>query len=142
MEINSTAREGDKMKYSWVLRIVGVILLVAGIAAIGYFAYTAGVAQGQTTVPVGVETGDAAILHGPWGMRPFHGMAFFPALLCLAPLFLAFFIGLPMRMIFGPHRMQMQMHGRWHGCGREGDVPSPLVEWHRHLHEEEKKTGG
>ena len=65
-----------------------------------------------------------------------HGLAFLPFLLCLAPFFLGLFIFLPIRMIFGPHRMYM--HRRWHGwaCGEE--VPPPVAEWHRRMHEEKK----
>jgi hypothetical protein len=125
------------MKYSWIFRIVGAIILVIGIAAIGYFAYTAGLAQGQTAVPVAPETGVTAVWHPGWGMRPFHGLAFAPILLCLVPIFLCLFIFLPMRMMFGPHRMHMHMHGRWHS--EEGEVPPPVEEWHRRMHETKKQ---
>jgi hypothetical protein len=128
------------MKYLWILRIVGVIILLTGIAAVGYFAYTAGVAQGQTAVPVVAETGSAELWHAGWGSHPVRGLMAFPALLCLAPLFLVFFICMPLRMLFGPHRGHMHMHGRWHdgGCGE--DVPPPVQEWHRRMHEEKKDS--
>jgi hypothetical protein len=128
------------MKYFWILRIVGVIILLTGIAAVGYFAYTAGVAQGQTAVPAAVETGNAAFGHGGWDFHPMRALAFFPLLLCLAPLFLCLFIFMPLRMLFGPHRMQMHMHGRWHGCGGNGEVPPPVEEWHRRMHETKKES--
>jgi hypothetical protein len=125
------------MKYSWIFRIVGAIILVIGIAAVGYFAYTAGVAQGQTAAPVVSEAGQTALWHAGRGMHPFAGFAFFPVLLCLAPFFLCLFIFMPLRMIFGPHRMHMHMHGRWHG--EEGEVPPPVEEWHRRMHETKKQ---
>ncbi|MBN2083652.1 MAG: hypothetical protein JW748_00410 [Anaerolineales bacterium] len=127
------------MKYLWILRIAGVIVLLAGIAAVGYFSYTAGVAQGQTAVPAVVETGDAVPARAGWGFLPMRGMMFFPALLCLAPLFLGFFICMPLRMIFGPHRMLMHMHGRGYDRGYGPDVPPPFAEWHRRMHEEKEE---
>ena len=131
------------MKYLWILRIVGVIILLIGIAAVGYFAYTAGVAQGQTTAPVVFENGHAEVAGAGWGFHPIRALAFLPVLLCLGPLFLIFFICMPMRMLFGPHRMHMHMHGRWHDREDGIGVPPPVAEWHRRMHEEEeKKTGG
>jgi hypothetical protein len=128
------------MKYLWILRVVGVIILLTGIAAVGYFAFTAGVAQGQTAVPAVVETGDTVFGHAGWGFHPMRGLAFFPALICLAPLFLVFFIFMPLRMLFGPHRMQMHMHGRWRNGGCGEDVPPPVEEWHRRMHETKKEN--
>lgn len=125
------------MKYSWVVRILGVIILVIGIAAVGYFAYTAGLDQAQTAAPVISAVEESAPLHTSWGLHPFRGLAFFPLLLCLAPFFLCLFIFLPLRMIFGPHRMHMHMHGRWHD--EECEVPPPFEEWHRHMHETKKQ---
>ena len=123
------------MKYLWIMRLVGVILLLAGIAAVGYFAYTAGMAQGQTASPAVVETGNAEVWGAGWGIHPIRGLVF-PPLMCLVPFFLVFLICMPLRMIFGPHRMHMHMHGR---CfGDEGEVPTPFAEWHRRAHEEKK----
>jgi hypothetical protein len=34
----------------------------------------------------------------------------------------------------------MHMHGRWQG--EEGSVPPPVEEWHRRMHEKEKKDQG
>jgi hypothetical protein len=123
------------MKYSWVFRIVGAVLLVIGIAAVAYFAYTAGVTQGQAAAPAAVTVNEAAVRSGFWGWHPFAGLAFLPLLLCLGPFFLCLFILMPLRMIFGPHRMHM--HGRW----RDGEhfVPPPFEEWHRRMHETKKE---
>jgi hypothetical protein len=124
------------MKNFWILRVIGVIVLLIGIAAIGYIAYNAGLSQGQTAVP-------AAQYVMPWHGRaewfPLGGLLLLPFLFCLVPFFLCLFIFLPLRMIFGPHRMHMRMHGGWHG--EEGDVPSPIEEWHRRMHEKKDKEG-
>jgi hypothetical protein len=132
------------MKYSWIFRIVGVCILVIGIAAVGYFAYTAGFAQAQTAAPVTAESENLASWHTGGGFHLLRGLALFPFLICLAPFFLCLFIFLPLRMIFGmprmmygPPWMHMRMHGRCHD--REGEVPSPFEEWHRHMHQEKKK---
>ncbi len=123
------------MKHLWIVRIIGVIVILIGIAAVGYFAYTAGIAQGQAAVPAAPASGEVEAWHGGWG---FHhpGLFFSPGLLCLVPLFLIFFICLPLRMVFGGPRMHMHMHGRWHG--EEGEVPPPFAEWHRRAHEGKK----
>jgi hypothetical protein len=132
------------MSNSWLVRIVGVVILVIGIAAIGYVAYTTGVAQGQTVAPVTAEVAETDTWQAAWGMHPFRGLAFLPVMFCLAPFLLCLFIFLPLRMIFGAPRMMfgppwmhMRMHGRWHDC--EGEVPSPFEEWHKHMHEDKKK---
>jgi hypothetical protein len=124
---------------SWIIRIVGVVALLIGIAAVGYVAYTAGLAQNQTAVPVVVETGDAVVGHAPWMFHPFRGLAFLPGLLCLAPLFLCCFIFLPLRMIFGPHRPPMHWHSKWHAWGEDMPVPPPVAEWHKRMHETQNK---
>jgi hypothetical protein len=124
------------MKNYWFLRVLGAIVLLVGIVAVGYVAYNAGLAQGQTAVPA-VQS--VAPWHGGMEWHPFAGLIFLPFLLCLVPLFLCLFIFLPLRMIFGPHRMRMHMHGRWHG--EEGEIPSPVEEWHRRMHEKQDKEG-
>lgn len=126
------------MKYSWIIRTVGVVILLAGIAAVGYLAYSAGLAQGQTTAPAAAEAATGAAGQSPWGWHPFHGWPFFPGLLCLAPFFLYLFVFLPLRLVFGPRRMHMPMHGRWHHCWFDDEDPSPVAEWHRRMHEADK----
>jgi hypothetical protein len=122
------------MRNLWILRVLGVIVLLIGIVAVGVVAYNAGVSQAQTAVP-------AAQMIAPWrgGMEwhPLAGLFFLPFLFCLVPLFLGLFIFLPLRMIFGPHRMHMHMHGHWNG--EEGSVPPPVEEWHRRMHEKSDK---
>jgi hypothetical protein len=127
------------MKNYWILRVIGALVLLIGIAAVGYIAYNAGLAQGQTAVPAAQFV--APMYRGGEGHGfGLSGLFFLPFLLCLVPLFLCLFIFLPLRMIFGPHRMHMMhMHGRWHG--EEGDVPPPVEEWHRRMHEKKDKEG-
>jgi len=140
------------MRNLWILRVLGVIVLLIGIVAIGVVAYNAGVAQAQTVAPAAQVI---APWHGGMEMRPLAGLFFLPFLFCLVPLFLVLFIFLPLRMIFGPHRMHMHMHGRWHGeeagegeipphmHGRwekwEGGVPPFVEDWHRRMHEKTDK---
>jgi hypothetical protein len=125
------------MKNYWIFRVLGALVLLVGIAAVGYVAYNAGLAHGQTAVPA-AQLVAPMYRSGEWHGMP--GLSVLPFLLCLAPFFLCFFIFLPLRMIFGPHRMHMMhMHGRWHG--EEGDVPPPFEEWHRRAHEKKDKDG-
>jgi hypothetical protein len=132
------------MSYTWIFRIVGAVILVIGIAAVGYFAYTAGAAQGQTAAPVSAGTEKAEIARVPWGLHPFRGLFFLPGLLCLAPFFLCLFVFLPLRMIFGPRPIPPYAHWmhwreRWHECSEHMPVPPPVEEWHRRMHETKKK---
>jgi len=122
------------MRNYWVFRVIGVIVLLIGIVAVGFIAYNAGVAQSQTVSPV-VQS--IAPWRGGMEWHPLAGLIFLPFLFCLVPLFLGMFIFLPLRMIFGPHRMHM--HGRW--SGEEGNVPPPFEEWHRRMHEKKDKEG-
>jgi hypothetical protein len=117
------------MRIHWFFRCLGVILLLVGVVAIAAVAYNAGLTQAQGAVPA--ET--AAVYPHSFGWAPMHWMGALPFLLCLAPFFLGFFILLPMRMIFGPHRRGWHMHGRWHG--EEGEIPEPVRKFHARLHE-------
>jgi hypothetical protein len=122
------------MTNHWILRVIGAIVLLVGIVAVGYVAYNAGLAQVQTAVPAAQNIGP---WHGGPEWHPLGGLLLLPLLLCLVPFFLCFFIFMPLRLIFGPHRMHMRMHGRCHG--EEGDVPPPFEEWHRRVHEKKDK---
>jgi hypothetical protein len=140
------------MKYSWIFRIMGVVLLVIGIAAVAYAAYNAGAAQGQTAV----TAGENAVQPVFRGWHSLAGLAFLPLLLCLGPLFLCLFVFLPLRMIFGPRPIHPHRYWRWregegymppffgfwHARCRDGEdaVPPPFEEWHRRMHETEKKS--
>lgn len=122
------------MQNYWIFRVLGAILLVIGIIAVAIFAFNIGLTQGQTAVPA--ATG-AELAHGTGWWHPAQLLLFSPLLLCLIPMFLCMFVFMPFRLMFGPRRPHMHMHGRWH-C-EEGDVPSPVQEWHRHMHEKDDK---
>ncbi|MBN1440489.1 MAG: hypothetical protein JW929_13855 [Anaerolineales bacterium] len=126
------------MKYAWVFRIAGVVLLLVGIAGVAYAAYTAGANQAQLSSPIAVSAEEAEAVRI---IRPTRGFLFLPGLLCLAPFFLCLFVFLPLRMLFGPHPMRSYAHGRFHPLWNDMSVPPPVEEWHRRMHEE-KKAGG
>ena len=130
------------------LRIIAALVLVAAVAAIGFFAFQAGVAQGSP-VTIQAPSGQSAPAPAPypyygwgWGM-PFHrpfgfGFGCFGFLIVLFLFFLAL---RSMRMLFwgprwgwGHHR-----HG-WHGHGPwgqwENGVPPTFEEWHKRAHGE------
>jgi hypothetical protein len=101
--------------------IVGVLLAVAAAAAVGMFAYNAGVAQGLAESARWAATPGAPppypYMWRPWGF----GFGFFPILLLLF-----FFFGL--RRLLGG--------GRGWGYGHYGDgVPPRFEEWHRRAHD-------
>jgi hypothetical protein len=122
------------MKHVWFLRVIATLLLLVGIAAVGILAYQAGLAQAAIINPAGQAVVQAPSLpHGGF----FPGLFLLPFLLCAAPLFLGFFICLPMRIFFGPHHAFMGHFRRWHG--EDGVVPSPFEEWHRRAHESKPK---
>jgi hypothetical protein len=126
------------MKYTWIFRLIGAVLLVLGLFAVGAVAYNAGLAQGQTQA-IAAPHGEV-IAAGRFGLG-FHPLTALIALpfLCFGGLFfLMLFVWIPLRLVFGPARMHL--HGRW--GGEEGRVPGPVEEWHRRMHEQEtKKTG-
>jgi hypothetical protein len=126
------------MKNYWLIRLLGVLVLLFGIALIGYAAYAAGVAQGhaaQLAAPAGERI---VFLHRGEMWNPLPGLLFLPILLFLAFLFLNLFVFIPLRMIFGAHRMPR--FGRWNG--EAGKVPAPFEEWHKRMHESESTKPG
>lgn len=131
-------------------RVIGALLLIGLIAAGGFMAYRAGVAQGVMQAPVvataisqAAENGQVAPVppmmyqnsygygHGYGYGR--HHFGFFPFGICGSILFIFLFFGF-MKMIFFHG-----MHHRGHGpCSRhwEDGVPSKFNEWHKHAHDE------
>ena len=128
------------------LRIVSVLVLIAAICGIGFFAFRAGVAQGS---PITIEAPAGQSVPAPYPMYG-HGMPFgyrhhmpfmgFGCFGILIPLFLVLLAMKAFRFAFwGPrwgHRM-----GHW-GRYWENGVPPMFEEWHKKAHgepTEEKK---
>jgi hypothetical protein len=120
------------------LRTVAVLVLLAAIAGIAYFAFQAGVAQGS---PITIEapSGETAPgpyphygygFHRPWGF----GFGFFGFLILLFLFFLALrafrFLFWGPRWGWGPHH-----YGPW-GRHWENGVPPMFEEWHKRAHGE------
>jgi hypothetical protein len=126
------------------LRIVSGLVLLAVIAAIGFFAFQAGVAQGS---PITFEAPSGESVPAPYpyygygyGMRLHHPFGF--GFGCLIPIFAIFLLVLALKsfrmMMWGPRWGWGHRHGHW----GERDVPPMFEEWHRRVHgesSEEKK---
>ncbi len=124
------------------LRIVAALVLVAALAAIGYFAFQAGVAQGSP-VTIQAPSGQTAPVPYPyygWGM-PFHPFGFgFGCFGFLIVLFLFFLAFRALRFLFWGPRWGWGHHyhgghgpwGRW-----ENGVPPMFEEWHKRAHGEQ-----
>ena len=125
-------------------RILAGLVLLAAIAGIGFFAYSAGVAHGTALdVKSLVVQGQAQPPIPMYGyqMGFHHIMPFFGCFGILIPLFLFFLAFAAMRHLFwGPGfgwRHRMHMHGHWGEKGRWAeDVPPMFAEWHRRAHGE------
>ena len=122
------------------LRLVSVLVLIAAIAGIGYFAFQAGVAQGS---PITIEapSGQSAPMpygYYGWGMpyyRPFgFGFGFLGFLLLL---FLFFAALRAFRFALWGPRWGWGHHGPWRQGWSEGGVPPMFEEWHRRAHGEQ-----
>jgi hypothetical protein len=115
-----------------------VLVLLAGAAGIGVYAYNAGVAQGL------VQSGKVTVMQGgpyaypyagPFFFHPFFGFGF---LGCLFPLLFFFLIFGLLRGIFwrGPWGWRHGWAGGHHGPWGKGGVPPMFEEWHRQAHGE------
>jgi len=124
------------------VRIAGVVLLtlalIGGAAAVGYMAYTVGVAQGAgaTVAPM------PGYAYPPYALHP-YGMGF---LGCLVPLFFLFCVLLAVRFILrGPG---WRGHGGpwgWHNAPFGTDEMrehwrEKAEQWHREQHAGEAKV--
>ena len=117
---------------SWMV-LVGSLVLIAGLAAIGYLIFQAGVAQGAE---VGVEAFEFA--HPMYGPRPFL-MGLFGLILVI------FLVKFVMRLVFFPffafgmgrrhwrHR-HPGMHGKWY---ESEALPPFFKDWHDRAHDPE-----
>ena len=130
-----------------VFGVLLALLVLAGVAAVGVYAYNAGVARGlaeNVTLAAPGAEGVAPALPYAYGYggpfffhRPF-GWGFGP-LGCLFPLlFFVLFFGL-LRGVFWRGRWGHGWghHGGWrHGEHDEHGVPGPFEEWHKRAHGE------
>lgn len=130
------------MRILW--RVIAVLVIVAAIAGIGFYAYNAGIANGlaQKIAAQGGQTQPAVPY--PYYGYPFFGWGF-GFLGCLIPLFLFFLILGATRALFwhGPmgwRRHYWHHHGPWGWReGQEGEdkgVPPFFEEWHKRAHGE------
>lgn len=142
----------------FIFRLIGVLLLIGLVAAGGFMAYKAGMAQGTLQAPEvaaaienAAEEGQSVppmagygygYPHG-YGFGYHHHFGFFPGGFCFSILFIFLFFGF-LRMIFfrgWRHGWGHHGHGPW---GKwEGGVPPMFDEWHKRAHGEkpaEEKT--
>lgn len=126
------------------LRVVSGLVLLAVIAAIGFFAFQAGVAKGS---PITIEAPSGKSVPAPYpyygygyGMRYHHPFGF--GFGCLIPIFAVFLLIIALKsfrvMMWGPRWGWGHRHGHW---GERG-VPPMFEEWHKRAHgepSEEKK---
>ncbi len=125
------------MRIFW--RIFAVLVLVAAVAGLGFYAYNLGLTQGlvqQGGAPSGVAVPPPyPYMYG----HPFFGpgFGFFG---CLVPFFLLFVIFASMRLVFGHGPMgwhHHMRHGHWGWRGEAGKgFPPFFEEWHRRAHGE------
>jgi hypothetical protein len=120
------------------LRIVAVLVLIAAVAAIGFFAFQAGVAQGSP-VTIQSPSGGTAPLPYPyygWGMPYARPFGFGYGLGCFGPLLGFFLLFLAFRFLFWGPRWGWRHHGPWRKDWSEAGVPPMFDQWHKRAHGE------
>src|SRR5512143_2076033 len=130
------------MRILW--RVIVVLVVIGAIAGLGYYAYTAGVANGlaQQVATQGGQNQTQPVMPYPYYWHPFFGFGpGFGFLGCLIPLFLLFLIFGSLRFLFwrGPWGMRRHWHhgGPWGWReGEERPVPPFFEEWHKRAHGE------
>ncbi|MEX0788100.1 MAG: hypothetical protein WD040_04810 [Anaerolineales bacterium] len=138
ISVSKFAKEADVYGRPWRFVLIA-LLLIGTAAAVGYYAYQAGMARGVAE--------SASITAPPAGAMPmapfyFHPRPFgfgFGGLGCLVPiLFFFLFFGLLKSMFWGGRWGWGHGHGMGgHKYGPEGsDVPPMFREWYRRMHEE------
>jgi len=110
-------------------RFLAVLLVLAGVIGVGFYAYHLGMAQGAVQ---GAAAGAAAAPF--WYGHPFFPFWGFGCFGILIPLFLLFLIFGALRMAFW--RGHMMGHGGWRNRWSEGGVPPMFEEWHKRAHEQ------
>ncbi len=127
--------------YRILFKMFLAVVLLAAIAGLGVFAYQAGLAQGvaqnaQLPAPAGGLPAPVYPYYpGMWYGHPFFGFGF---LSCLGPLFLLFLAFAALRgLLWHGHGGWGRMHhGPWGRRDWQGEVPPPVQEWHRKMHED------
>ena len=122
------------------LRIISALVLVAALAAIGFFAYQAGVAHGS---PVTIQAPSGQTAPAPYPY-PYYGMPFYHpwgfGFGCFGPLIALFLFFLAFRafsfLLWG-RRWGWGHHGPWRHYWGERGVPPMFDEWHKRAHGEQ-----
>jgi hypothetical protein len=132
-----------------VFRVIAALLFLALIAAGGFFAYRAGVAEGISQAPQVAEAIQQSAQNGQglpvppmygygygYGYHRHH-FGFFPFGILGALFFLFLFFGFMRLLFFG----RMHHYGHHHGHGPwgrhwENGVPPMFNEWHKRAHGE------
>jgi hypothetical protein len=137
------------MNRSIIFRIIMALVLLGALAAIGVFAYNAGVAQGMSaSLPAPASGSGTAPMpypyYGYWHPYPFFGFGCFGL---LVPLFLLFLVFAAFRGLFwhGPRHWRRMHAGPWgtpRSAAHGSEVPPMVAEWHRRMYEQppEQKT--
>lgn len=136
----------------FIFRLIGVLLLVGLVAAGGFMAYKAGVAQGINQAPEiadaiqqSAEDGQPAAspMYGPYGYGHPYGYSFGYrhhfnpfAGVCFSIFFLFFFFGFLKMIFFRGMRHGWGHHGHGPWGKWEGGVPPMFDEWHKRAHGE------
>ena len=115
-------------------RVLFALLILAGVAGIGFYGYQLGLAQGaaQSTATGAAAAGAVGPYWYPHPVFPFWGFG------CLIPLFFGLLILGGMRAMFW--RGHMMGHGGWRGRWSESGVPPMFEEWHNRAHEQKAGT--
>lgn len=118
-------------------RVLFALLIIAGIAGIGFYGYQLGLAQGAAhSVPAAAG---AAAVPGPYYWYP-HPFFPFWGFGCLVPLLILLVIFGAARAMFW--RGHMMGRGGWRNHWGENGVPPMFEEWHKRAHEKPAETPG
>jgi hypothetical protein len=126
-----------------IFRVLLALVLLAAVAAVGVYAYNAGVARGLAENVALAPPGEDGVPALPYAYgygapyffhRPFFGYGFGP-LGCLFPLLILFLVFGLMRGIFWGGSWGRGWGWRHYGPGEKG-LPPMFEEWHRRAHGE------
>ena len=136
----------------FVFRLIAALIFVGVLAAGGFMAYKAGVAQGVAEAPAvataiseAAENGQGFSMYGPGFAHPYaygyrHHFGFFPGGICLGIFFLFFALGFMKMVFFRGMRGRHGHHGPWNR-NWEGGVPPMFEKWHKYAHGESEEAG-